>query len=165
LVINTLKINIQLINPKSKVVNCGMALKIIDHGTPEYRQMADLRNEILRKPLGLSLSPEELSEEKDDIFLAAFEEEQMLACCVLTRMNHTTVRLRQMAVRNDLQGKGIGRVLLTFAENIARDNQYKVLTMHARKTVLDFYKKSGYEAKGDEFEEVNLPHYIMEKVL
>ncbi len=37
-----------------------MALKIIDHGTPEYREMVRLRNEILRRPLGLSFEENEL---------------------------------------------------------------------------------------------------------
>ena len=40
-----------------------MALKQIDHGTKEYQQMVKLRNEILRKPLGLSFTPEELTSE------------------------------------------------------------------------------------------------------
>jgi hypothetical protein len=33
-----------------------MALKIIDYGTPEYMDMVKLRDEILRRPLGLLLS-------------------------------------------------------------------------------------------------------------
>ena len=39
-----------------------MALKIIDHGTPEYQQMVKLREDILRKPLGLQFTPEELEQ-------------------------------------------------------------------------------------------------------
>ncbi len=41
-----------------------MALKIIDHGTKEYQQMVQMRLDILRKPLGLSFTPEELEKEK-----------------------------------------------------------------------------------------------------
>ena len=37
-----------------------MALKIIDHGSNEYRQMVKLRDDILRKPLGLGFSQQEL---------------------------------------------------------------------------------------------------------
>jgi len=50
-----------------------MALRMIDHGTKEYQQMVNLRNEILRKPLGLSFDKEELDKEKDDILMGAFE--------------------------------------------------------------------------------------------
>jgi len=60
-----------------------MALKIIDHGSKEYLQMVNLRNEILRKPLGLTFTKEELEIEKNEILIAAFEEEKMLGCCML----------------------------------------------------------------------------------
>ena len=86
-----------------------MALKILDHGSIEYRQMIKLRDDMLRKPLGLGFTEEELEGEKDNMLIGAFEEEDMLGCCMLVEENPSTVRLRQMAVLNDLQGKGIGR--------------------------------------------------------
>jgi ribosomal protein S18 acetylase RimI-like enzyme len=70
-----------------------------------------------------------------------------------------------MAVTSGLQGKGIGRVLLVFAENIARDKGFKKITMNARKNALGFYEKLGYKVVGDEFLEVTLPHFTMEKEL
>ena len=127
--------------------------------------MVHLRNEILRKPLGLLFSAEELEKEKEDVLIGAFEDEKLLGCCMLTRVDAVAVRLRQMAVPNNMQGKGVGRALMIFAENIARDLGYKRLSMHARKTALGFYQKLGYSVIGSEFEEVTIPHYIMEKVL
>ncbi len=75
------------------------------------------------------------------------------------------VRLRQMAVLNDLQGKGIGRALMNFAENLARDRGYKIVRMHARNNAVGFYEKMGYKVKGDQFIEITIPHYVMEKEL
>ncbi|MBD0297721.1 MAG: GNAT family N-acetyltransferase [Flavisolibacter sp.] len=142
-----------------------MALKIIDHGSPEYQQMLKLRDEILRKPLGLTFSDEELAREKDNLLIAAYEDDQMIGCCMLVEEDPEAVRLRQMAVLNDLQGKGLGRALMNFAENLARDRGYKKITMHARKNAVGFYEKMGYKRKGGEFEEITIPHYIMEKKL
>ena len=142
-----------------------MALKIIDHGTKEYQQMVKLRDDILRRPLGLSFTPEELEEEKDNLLMVAYEDDQMLGCCMLVEEEPDTVRLRQMAVLNDLQGKGIGKALMQFAENLARDRGYKKITMHARKNAIGFYEKMGYKKKGHEFEEITIPHYVMEKEL
>jgi N-acetylglutamate synthase-like GNAT family acetyltransferase len=142
-----------------------MALKLIDHGSPEYLQMVQLRNEILRRPLGLKFDPSELEKEKDEILIAAFEEEKMLGCCMLIKCGPDGVRLRQMAVLPTLQGKGIGRALMQFAENIARDMGYKRIMMHARKSATGFYEKLGYEVTSTEFEEVTLPHVVMEKGL
>jgi GNAT superfamily N-acetyltransferase len=142
-----------------------MALKILDHGSNEYQQMVKLRDEMLRKPLGLGFSPQELENEKENMLIGAFEDEDMLGCCMLVEENPNTVRLRQMAVLNDLQGKGIGRALMNFAENLARDRGYKTLAMHARKNAVGFYEKMGYKIASDEFTEVTIPHYVMEKKL
>lgn len=142
-----------------------MALKLIDHNSTEYQQMVKLRLDILRKPLGLSFTPEELEAEKDDILIGAFEDDQMLGCCLLTKTEPGTVRLRQMAVSGSLQGKGIGRQMMQFAENVARDFGYKRITMHARDSAIGFYEKFGYKPEGGEFIEVSLPHHVMEKRL
>jgi ribosomal protein S18 acetylase RimI-like enzyme len=142
-----------------------MALKIIDHGSTEYQQMLKLRNEILRKPLGLTFNKEELEKEKNNLLMAAYEDDQMLGCCMLVEEDPQTVRLRQMAVLNDLQGKGIGKALMNFAENLARDRGYKKITMHARKNAIGFYEKMGYRQVGNEFQEITIPHYVMEKQL
>lgn len=142
-----------------------MALKIIDHGTAEYRQMIKLRDDILRKPLGIGFSAEELEKEKENMLIGAFDDDEILGCCMLVEEDTSTVRLRQMAVLNDLQGKGIGKALTIFAENIARDHGYRIMNMHARKNVVGFYEKMGYKVIGDEFIEITIPHFIMEKEL
>ena len=142
-----------------------MALKIIDHGSKEYKQMVHLRNEILRKPLGLTFNEDELEEEKNEILIGAFEDDKILGCCMLVKTEPKCCRLRQMAVINKLQGKGIGRALMIFAENIARDRGFKKITMHARKSAIGFYERLGYRVCSDEFQEVTISHYVMEKSL
>ncbi|MEN9571803.1 MAG: hypothetical protein RL172_3034 [Bacteroidota bacterium] len=119
----------------------------------------------MRKPLGLSFSDEELANETEDILIGAFEDDHIIGCCMLSRVNNTCTRLRQMAVQKNKQGMGIGESLMAFAENIARDKGYKRLMMHARDTALGFYEKFGYKVKGDEFIEVNIKHHVMEKSL
>ena len=142
-----------------------MGLKQIDHGTKEYQQMVKLRMQILRQPLGLSFTNEELDKEKDHILIAAFDEDEMLGCCMLTKIDNQTLQLRQMAVNNNLQGKGIGASIMSFAETLSRDRGYKKLIMHARNTAIGFYEKFGFKVRGDEFVEVNIPHHVMEKAL
>jgi len=60
-----------------------MALKIIDHGTKEYQQMVKLRDDILRRPLGLTFDPGELEGEKNNLLIGAFEDENLIGCCML----------------------------------------------------------------------------------
>ena len=142
-----------------------MALKIIDYGTPEYKEMLKLRYAILRKPLGMDFLPEELEREKNDILICYFDDKVLEGCCLLTQAGPGEVRLRQMAVLQGLQRHGIGKALMQFAENIARDRGFTTICMHARKTAMGFYEKLGYHKTGNEFMEVTLPHYKMEKDL
>ena len=60
-----------------------MALKIIEHGTPDFQKMVKLREDILRKPLGLGFTTNELEQEKSNILIGAFEDEDILGCCML----------------------------------------------------------------------------------
>ena len=142
-----------------------MPIRQIDYGSAEYRQMISLRDEILRKPLRLSFNEAELEKEKDDILIAAFDEHRILGCCLLTSVDKQTVRLRQMAVLNKLQRMGIGASLTYFAENIARDRGYLKIIMHARAVTKGFYERLGYKISGEQFIELNIPHYLMEKRL
>lgn len=142
-----------------------MALKQIYHGSKDYAQMVKLRYELMRKPLGLNFTDEELAREKDDILIGAFDEDTIIGCCLLTKVNAQCTRMRQMAVQKNRQGMGIGESMIQFAENIARDKGFKILMMHARETAIGFYERYGYKVKGDEFIEVNIPHRLMEKRL
>lgn len=142
-----------------------MGLKQIDHGTSDYQKVIQLRYSILRAPLGLNFTQEDLDKEKEHIHIASFEDDDLLGCCMLTKIDQHTLQLRQMAVKDNLQRKGIGASIMSFAESIARDKGYRRIIMHARDTAIGFYEKFGYKVKGDQFTEVNLPHHVMEKAI
>ena len=140
-----------------------MGLKQIDHGSEDYEKMVQLRKAILREPLGLTFTNEELENEREDILIGCLDEDVMLGCCILTELDQKTLRLRQMAVNNKLQGKGIGESIMSFTELLARDKGFKKIVMHARNTAIGFYEKCGYKVCGSQFLELNIPHHIMEK--
>ena len=70
-----------------------------------------------------------------------------------------------MAVEQDIQKSGIGTSMLKFAEFMAAKNGFGTITLHARKVAVRFYEKHGYEKVGEEFTEVGIPHFKMEKQL
>jgi N-acetylglutamate synthase-like GNAT family acetyltransferase len=140
-----------------------MAISIIDYGSKEYQKMVDLRLEVLRKPLGLTFTQADLEPEKNDILIGAFDDEDLMACCILTKTSADTCKLRQMAVHHKKQKTGIGAAMLSYAEHVARDAGFKKIVMNARKTATGFYEKLGYEISGNEFIEVTLPHFYMQK--
>jgi N-acetylglutamate synthase-like GNAT family acetyltransferase len=143
--------------------------RIIEYGSCDYQAMVALRDVILRKPLGLTFSPEYLQQEMNDYLIGCYKKENdteiLIGCCILSPVNATTVQLRQMAVDEAYQGRGIGSGIISFAEQQAVQNGFTTLMMHARKTAAGFYEKLGYRIKGNEFTEVGIAHYEMSKAL
>ena len=142
-----------------------MMIKIIQPYTNEYDRLVEVRVKSLLEPIGIPASYILPEKEKDDIFIAALINDDIIGCCVLTRVDDTTVQLRQMAVIEAYRGQKIGKAIIKFAEKTAKENGYSKLMMHARDPVIEFYKKSGYEIAGEQFFEVGMGHHRMEKRL
>lgn len=140
-------------------------LKVIEFGSEDYRAALELRDRVLRRPLQLSITNDPLEKEITDIHIAAFAQGELIAVLILTPQQRGAVKMRQVAVDPAWQGRGVGKKLTAFAEKIALDAGYGVITLHARKTALQFYLKCGYRMVGEEFTEVGIPHIGMEKVM
>jgi predicted GNAT family N-acyltransferase len=138
----------------------------IEFGTPEYDEAVGIRHEVLRKPLGLEYTPEQLAAEYDQIHLAAFADSgRMLGYLCLQPLDESTVKMRQVAVSLQMQGKGVGRAMVAYSEVVAARMGFSRMVLHAREVAVPFYLKLDYTIEGDRFEEVNIPHFKMAKPL
>lgn len=142
-----------------------MIFTVVEFESDTYWQMLRLRDEVLRKPLGLTLDITSLGNEKDSIHIAGFEGSTLQCCLLLTPLGADSLQMRQVAVVTTMQSKGLGRELVLYSEKIARDLGYKEIVLHARKNVVGFYEKLGYNTYGDEYIEVTIPHISMKKHL
>jgi len=142
-----------------------MKIRIIAHSSNEYEQMISLRVTQLLEPIGVPASYIDREKEKNDLLIGAFENEEIIGCCVLTPKDKNTIQLRQMTVRSDYRGKKIGAAIIEYAEKVAGEHNFSLLMMHARNPVIEFYKKCGYEIEGEEFFEVGIGHHKMQKLL
>lgn len=134
--------------------------------TPEYDEAVCLRYEVLRRPLGLEFTPEQLAAEYADVHLAAFDRDARLVGYLnLTPVDDDVLKMRQVAVNPDMQGKGIGSALVAESEVLAKKLGFKKIMLHARDTAVPFYLRLGYAVSGEGFVEVTIPHVKMEKKL
>ncbi|CAL8109602.1 unnamed protein product [Orchesella dallaii] len=149
---------------------------------PEFHlQVLNLRNQLLRLPIGLDLFQEDLSQEVNHVTFAAIaksngnnsneiviEEEKVIGCIILAPLegNEKTLKLRQMAISPDFQGQGLGAKLVAKAEEYAKEQGKVRLYLHGRKHAVGFYLKCGFRKVNDqEFLELGLPHNALEKML
>lgn len=133
-------------------------------GSPIYDESITLRNDMLRKPLGLEFLAEDLSLEYNDIHFGAFNSSmELLACLVFVRLSSNVVKMRQVAVQKQLQRKGIGKALVSASEIYCKEKGYKKIELNARDIAVPFYLILDYKKIGDTFTEVGIPHFKMYK--
>lgn len=141
-----------------------LIFKIISHSSKEYKKAVTLRQDILRKPLGLTFTTQELEKEKDHIHLAGFSDGEIVATAVLVPEG-TKCKMQRVAVKQAIQGKGLGSQLMHFSEQVARENGCKEIYCSARSTAISFYLKNGYALEGEPYDEDGIPHQKMSKKL
>jgi GNAT superfamily N-acetyltransferase len=142
-----------------------MEIRLAQAGSKEYEAIVALRIRALLEPIGIPASYIIPEKEKHDLFIGAWNDDELIGCCVLTHRDDDTVQLRQMAVTPGLQGKGVGRAIISFAEQVARERGYQTLMLHARDPVIGFYRQCGYTISGPQFFEVGMGHHKMQRQL
>lgn len=142
-----------------------ITIKTIAYQSEEYKQLLQLRNDVLRVPLGLTFSADFLARDANNILIGAYLGDEIVGCCQLEEATNGIFQLRQMAVGARLQGSGIGSRIIQFAEAVVKQNGGRQITLHARAVAVAFYQKLGYTAIGDSFTEIGLPHLEMVKEL
>ena len=142
-----------------------MAIELIavPAGSMHDAAIIALRTRVLRAPLGLHFTPEQLAAEAHQQRLAAVVDGTIAACILLAPLDRMVMKFRQMAVDPAHQGKGLGMTLLNYAEAVTRSNHYTRIELHARETAIGFYEQAGYQCIGEPFMEVTIPHRKMVK--
>lgn len=137
----------------------------IAFGSPEYSEEIKLRDLVLRVPLDLEFYPEDLATEYDSIHLVGSINGQIVAAMVLKPVSDDVIKMRQVAVHPEYQNMGVGSLFVQYAESVCIGYGYNEIELNARLVACEFYERLGYRKVGDQFEEVNIPHFRMEKLI
>ena len=69
----------------------------------------------------------------------------------------------RMAVLKDCRGQGIGSAILAALLDIARQQQWPEVYLHAQVAAIPFYEKHGFAVAGEQFMDAGIPHKIMNR--
>ncbi|MGI8604178.1 MAG: GNAT family N-acetyltransferase [Verrucomicrobiales bacterium] len=134
----------------------------VGHLSADFWRCARLREEVLRIPLGLQFDRAQLAAEGlPQRHLAAWINNQLAGCAVLTPVSHHEARVRSVAVAVEYQRRGAGTALMAAATELARKLEFRRLVLDARVTAQPFYEKLGYVVEGTAFTKIGLPHVFM----
>lgn len=130
-----------------------------------YSAALQLRNRLLRLPLGLDLMDEDLTEDASQRHFGMCHGDQIVASVSIKPLTGGLVKLRQMCVEIDAQRTGLGRKLIEQVEPILAADGIAEIELAARVTAVPFYERLGYRSVGSSFFEVEIPHQKMVKRL
>ncbi len=143
-----------------------MILREIAYGSTEYEAARELRQAVLRAPLGLSLSADDLRGEDRQLHFALFTgNDELVGCVIVVPASGGQARIRQMAIAPAHQRQGLASKMMLELEAKLSSRGFCLLSLHARRSAIGFYEKLGYESTGSEFVDVTLPHQKMLKRL
>lgn len=128
-----------------------------------------LRLEVLRAGMPGRTVVFDGDDDDETVHLAAFDaDDRMIGTSTWLRRpcafepEHRAVQLRGMATRGSLQGRGIGSALLR-AGFVQWMDDADLVWANARDAALPFYRRHGFETRGDGFIETvtELPHHVV----
>jgi predicted GNAT family N-acyltransferase len=134
----------------------------LQYGSEGYLAACSLRDQVLRMPLGLRLSDADREGEAEQLHFGGLDHDGILVACVIAvPQSGSIIKVRQMAVAENHQGRGVGRALMDAVHAELQSRGWNHFVLNARVSAVGFYEKLGYLASGDEFMEVGIPHLRM----
>ncbi len=76
-------------------------------------------------------------------------------------LNHEKAKIGRMAVLEEWRSQGIGFALLNALVQEARQQQIKLIELHAQVHAVGFYEKLGFKKNGPIFDEASINHVLM----
>ncbi|MBO6515937.1 MAG: GNAT family N-acetyltransferase [Bacteroidia bacterium] len=143
----------------------AISIGLIEYNSEQYTEAVALRQLVLRTPLGLKFTGENLTTDEHEFHLAASDGKQLIGILLLRPISESVIKMRQVAVHPDFQNLGIGQKLVEESEELARNMGYETMELHAREVALRFYSRLRYTTIGERFLEVGIPHFKMFKKL
>jgi N-acetylglutamate synthase-like GNAT family acetyltransferase len=143
-----------------------MGYKIIEPATPEeIEKYFNLRYEILRKPWNQPRATTKDEWEDQSVHVLMLDENNDAIACGRLQVNSKEEgQIRSMAVRNDMQRKGLGKKIIAYIEAKAKALQLKNLILDSRINAVKFYESCGYQVIGESYLLFGIiPHFKMEK--
>ena len=111
------------------------------------------------------------SEEWDDLdalcthVVAYNTQGEPIATARLLPSQHGIAKIGRMAVLPTWRGQGIGALVLQRLVQTAERRGDQEAVLHAQSQAQGFYAAQGFEARGEVFDEVGMPHIVMTKSL
>jgi len=137
------------------------------HTDTDLKNILQLRYDVLRKPWNQAI--ETATDNLEHTSINAFIEDEngnIIACGRLQENANKIGQIRFMAVSTNYQGKGLGKHIIDFLEEKAKEKKLLTIELQARENAIEFYKNCNYTVKEKSFLLWgSIQHYLMVKLI
>ncbi len=129
----------------------NISLRTVEPTEPAIRALIEALDEYRKSlyPLEFTLLvPPEKLKSPPIVFLAAYEDDQLLGCGGIDFTDPDYAEIRKMYVEPAARGKGVADLLLNALEQQARQRQYHLICLETGKfqeAAMGLYQKHGYQ--------------------
>jgi predicted GNAT family N-acyltransferase len=141
-----------------------MVVKQILYNSNDYWKIVQIREIVLRIPLGLRFSLPEIQNESEELILGIQIKNQWIGSCQYQILNNEA-KMRQVAILDTYKRNGYGKELVIQSMEILKQKGIQKIYCHARTSAVPFYENLGFQTISEQFLEVNIPHFKMQKFM
>ncbi|MFL0164135.1 GNAT family N-acetyltransferase [Candidatus Clostridium helianthi] len=128
----------------------NITYKFINCESKEFKEVSELRFKILFKPYNKIHKYDYDELDYNSIHLVALDEGIVVAYSRMTNHNMNG-KMTNIVVSEKYVGKGIGIEMLKKHKIKAKEFEFRCLYLNARLDTINFYKKAGFQCKGNIF--------------
>ena len=149
------------------MLNKRYTAKLIAYNSPEFQQASKLRYELFFALHDLPVSIVTDSKQANYFHAAIAIDRKVVAYGQLVPHQDRIYQICQMVVATEYQRQGLGKKILLFLIDIARQEQAIAITLNARLTAIGFYQKLGFQTHGTHFlsSTTGISHIGMNRIL
>ncbi|RPI71744.1 MAG: N-acetyltransferase [Ignavibacteriales bacterium] len=131
----------------------------------DFELYYDLRWRILRKPWNQPRGSEKDELEDESIHVMVFNEDRIPVGVGRAHFNSDEeAQIRYMAVEENWQGKGIGKMILSYLEKKIKNKGARYIVLNARNNAIKFYESHDYKIEKEAHTLFGtIPHFKMKK--
>ena len=125
----------------------------------ELDQVIEIRKKVFVEEQNVPLDLEVDGLDPEAKHIIAYLDSKPVGCARVRTNKHA--KLERIAIIKKNRGKGFGKQLTDFLIKYCKQEGFDEIHLHSQTYVADFYKKHGFEVRGDPFYEAGIEHVEM----
>lgn len=123
----------------------------------------EVRRKVFQEEQGIDGTLDFDGKDESSIHIVVYEDDKPVGTGRIRELEKGNAKIERVAVLSEMRGQGIGKLILEQMHTYLISNNFNSVILDSQYHAKKFYEKLGYSQKGEIFEEVGIPHIVMEK--